>query len=156
MAKSSCLLLEEENIDIVTYFNRKVKQNRGGDEMAELCRKCFIKTWHPTEAEIESIVVSEDSCVCEGCGRLGPYVEFIMPPATIENPLQAGACYECVNHCKSGRGTDTCRKNHIGVLSRACSKIRECNFFHRNYKAGAPEMGADSIGNGEFLLGAVD
>ena len=49
--------------------------------MAELCRECFIETWHPymknTGDTEEDIVMSEDSTVCEGCGKFLPYVHHV-------------------------------------------------------------------------------
>lgn len=59
---------------------------------------------------------------------------------TIENPLGSGACSECVNHYKWANGKDMCAKNHIGILTRVCSKIPVCSLFRRNYRAGASEM----------------
>lgn len=58
---------------------------------------------------------------------------------TIKKPLKSGACSECVNHYKWSDGTDTCAENHIGILTRTCAKIPECNLFRRMYRAGAPE-----------------
>ena len=49
--------------------------------MAELCRECFIETWYPYMKNAgdteEDIIMSEDSTVCEGCGRFLPYVHHI-------------------------------------------------------------------------------
>lgn len=51
--------------------------------MAELCRECFIKTWHPyiddaAKLELEEdIVMSEDNQICEGCGKCIPCVHHI-------------------------------------------------------------------------------
>lgn len=45
--------------------------------MAELCRKCFIETWHPNAYDIEHIVMSEDNDYCEGCMDCVPYVDYI-------------------------------------------------------------------------------
>ena len=45
--------------------------------MAELCRKCFIETWHPNAYDIEHIVMSEDNDFCEGCMDCVPYVDHI-------------------------------------------------------------------------------
>ena len=45
--------------------------------MAELCRECFIKIWHPNAYDIEHIVMSEDNDFCEGCMDCGPYVDHI-------------------------------------------------------------------------------
>lgn len=47
--------------------------------MAELCRECFIKTWYPTQSEIERIVMSEDKYCCEGCMKYSTYVDHIEP-----------------------------------------------------------------------------
>ena len=45
--------------------------------MAELCRECFIKAWHPNAYDIEHIVMSDDNDFCEGCLNCGPYVDHI-------------------------------------------------------------------------------
>ena len=45
--------------------------------MAEFCRDCFIKTLHPSQYDIDHIVMSEDWYLCEGCGKIGPYVDHI-------------------------------------------------------------------------------
>ena len=45
--------------------------------MAELCRKCFIEIWHPTQEEIDNIVMSEDNDMCEGCMEWGSYVHHL-------------------------------------------------------------------------------
>ena len=45
--------------------------------MAELCRKCFIETWHPNAYDIEHIVMSEENDFCEGCLDCVPYVDYI-------------------------------------------------------------------------------
>lgn len=51
--------------------------------MAELCRECFFKVWHPyidnaTKSKLEEdIVMSEDNEVCESCGNCVPYVHHI-------------------------------------------------------------------------------
>lgn len=45
--------------------------------MAELCRKCFIETWHPNAYDIEHIVMSNDNDFCEGCMDCVPYVDYI-------------------------------------------------------------------------------
>ena len=45
--------------------------------MSELCKQCFIETWHPTAYDLEHIVMSEDNEFCEGCMNCGPYVERI-------------------------------------------------------------------------------
>ena len=45
--------------------------------MAELCRKCFIETWHPNAYDLEHIVMSEDNDFCEGCMDCVPYVDYI-------------------------------------------------------------------------------
>lgn len=45
--------------------------------MAELCRKCFIETWHPNAYDIEHIVMSEENEFCEGCLDCVPYVDYI-------------------------------------------------------------------------------
>ena len=56
--------------------------------MAELCRKCFIKTWHQyyddTSLLEEDIVMSEDSELCEGCGKVLPYVHHLGKELTCE------------------------------------------------------------------------
>ena len=45
--------------------------------MAELCRKCFIETWHPNAYDIEHIVMSDENDFCEGCMDCVPYVDYI-------------------------------------------------------------------------------
>lgn len=45
--------------------------------MAELCRKCFIELWHPSQYDIDHIVMSKDETMCEGCMTWGPYVDHI-------------------------------------------------------------------------------
>ena len=45
--------------------------------MAEFCRGCFIKTLHLSQYDIDHIVMSEDWYLCEGCGKIGPYVDYI-------------------------------------------------------------------------------
>ena len=51
--------------------------------MAELCRECFIKTWHSYVGDAmkqeleEDIVMSEECEVCEGCGNCVPYVHHL-------------------------------------------------------------------------------
>lgn len=56
--------------------------------MAELCKKCFIETWHPYYDDIslleEDIVMSEHSELCEGCGKVLPYVHHIGKELTCE------------------------------------------------------------------------
>lgn len=59
---------------------------------------------------------------------------------TIQDPLKSGACEVCANHYLYGGKVDTCTKNHIGINTRTCSKIKECKLFKRNYTAGAPEI----------------
>lgn len=50
--------------------------------MAELCRDCFIEIWHPSEEEINHIVMSgeDDLYFCEGCMGYGRYVKYIGDP----------------------------------------------------------------------------
>ena len=48
--------------------------------MAEFCRDCFIRTWRPTQDEIDHIVMSDDNDFCEGCMDCGPYVLYIGNP----------------------------------------------------------------------------
>ena len=45
--------------------------------MAEFCRECFIKAWHPSQNEIDHIVMSNDNDFCEGCMNCGLYVLYI-------------------------------------------------------------------------------
>lgn len=45
--------------------------------MAELCRKCFIEIWKPSQDDIDNIVMSEDNDICECCMECGPYVDHI-------------------------------------------------------------------------------
>ena len=42
--------------------------------MAELCRKCFIEQFKPSQEEINRIVMSKEKDVCEGCGK---FVRFV-------------------------------------------------------------------------------
>ena len=45
--------------------------------MAEFCKECFIENLCASEDEVKRIVVSEDECLCEGCGKIKRYVEYI-------------------------------------------------------------------------------
>jgi hypothetical protein len=45
--------------------------------MAELCKKCFIEIWRPSQEEIDHIVMSKDNDMCESCMNWGPYVDYI-------------------------------------------------------------------------------
>lgn len=45
--------------------------------MAELCKKCFIEFFHPSQYDIDHIVMSKDNDFCEGCMNCGPYVDHI-------------------------------------------------------------------------------
>lgn len=45
--------------------------------MAELCRKCFIEIWRPSQYDIDHIVMSKDNDMCEGCMDWGLYVDHI-------------------------------------------------------------------------------
>lgn len=45
--------------------------------MSKFCRDCFIKSLHPSQYDIDHIIMSEDWCLCEGCGKIGPYVDYI-------------------------------------------------------------------------------
>ena len=78
--------------------------------MAEFCRECFIKTWHPNAYDKEHIVMSEYNEFCEGCMDCVPYVDYIdssdsRPVSTVEDfvnvvvpAMKAGhkiACVEC-------------------------------------------------------------
>jgi len=45
--------------------------------MAELCKKCFIDFFHPSQYDIDHIVMSKDNDFCEGCMNCGPYVDHI-------------------------------------------------------------------------------
>lgn len=47
--------------------------------MAELCRKCFIETWHPNAYDRHHILMSEENEFCEGCMDCVPYVSSIDP-----------------------------------------------------------------------------
>lgn len=78
--------------------------------MAELCLKCFIKTWHPNAYDRTHIVMSSDNEFCEGCMDCVPYVDHIDPSdlrltPTVEDFVQVVtsevkdghkfACVEC-------------------------------------------------------------
>ena len=54
--------------------------------MSELCKQCFIETWHPNAYDIEHIVMSEDNEFCEGCMNCGPYVERIDGSDMVRTP----------------------------------------------------------------------
>lgn len=49
--------------------------------MAELCKKCFLETWHTYFDDVcaieEDIVLSENNEICEGCGAYVPYVHHL-------------------------------------------------------------------------------
>ncbi len=45
--------------------------------MAELCRQCFVEIWHPSQYDIDHIIMSEDNDMCESCMNWGPYVDNI-------------------------------------------------------------------------------
>lgn len=45
--------------------------------MAELCKKCFIEFFHPSQYDIDHIVMSKDNDFCESCMNCGPYVDHI-------------------------------------------------------------------------------
>ena len=45
--------------------------------MAEFCRKCFIEHLHPSQYEIDHIIMSKDNDICEGCMNWGLYVDHI-------------------------------------------------------------------------------
>lgn len=47
--------------------------------MSELCKKCFIDTWNPSELDIAAIVMSKDETLCEGCCSIGTYVDHLDP-----------------------------------------------------------------------------
>lgn len=55
----------------------------------------------------------------------------------IQSPFKSGACEVCTHHYIGSHGMDICSKNHIGILTRICSKIPECRLFVRNFFAGA-------------------
>lgn len=78
--------------------------------MSELCKKCFLETWHTNAYDREHIVMSEDNEFCEGCMDCVPYVDYIdssdsRPVSTVDDfdrvvvpALRAGhkiACVEC-------------------------------------------------------------
>lgn len=64
--------------------------------MAELCRECFIRVWHPSQEDIDNIVMSDDNEFCEGCMKCGPYVHHIGKLLT---------CEEYDEQCKSSLGS---------------------------------------------------
>ena len=45
--------------------------------MAEFCKDCFIKIFHPTEKDIKNIILSESNDFCEGCCEIKPVVEYL-------------------------------------------------------------------------------
>jgi hypothetical protein len=45
--------------------------------MAEFCRDCFIELMRPTVGEIHGIQMSEEPDLCEGCGKIKPFVLYI-------------------------------------------------------------------------------
>lgn len=45
--------------------------------MAEFCRECFIKTFRPTQDEINRIVMTKEIDLCEGCGEWKPVVSYL-------------------------------------------------------------------------------
>lgn len=47
--------------------------------MAELCKQCFIATWHPNAYDRAHIVMSDDYEHCEGCCDCVQYVKHIDP-----------------------------------------------------------------------------
>lgn len=42
-----------------------------------LCRKCYIKHFHPSKKEISKMVMSEEKYECDCCGRVSEIVEYI-------------------------------------------------------------------------------
>lgn len=60
--------------------------------MAELCRECFIRVWHPSQEDIDNIVMSDDNELCEGCMKCDNYVHHIGKGLT---------CEEYDEQCKS-------------------------------------------------------
>lgn len=45
--------------------------------MAEFCKECFINILQPSEDDIANIVISKEPTLCEGCGKINLYVEYI-------------------------------------------------------------------------------
>ena len=62
--------------------------------MAELCKKCFIETWHPSQYDIDHIVMSEDNCFCEGCMSWGQYVDRISTDSNVKHDLDLDSIFE--------------------------------------------------------------
>ena len=81
--------------------------------MAELCKKCFIETWHPNAYDIEHIVMSEDNDFCEGCMDCVPYVDHIDDGDKIYTPRVKDFVFE-VNYR---------RRNGLKVACVECGAV---------------------------------
>lgn len=42
-----------------------------------LCRKCFINTHRLNKKEVEKIVLSDEKCKCDKCGRMNFCVDYL-------------------------------------------------------------------------------
>lgn len=47
------------------------------DLFTSLCKKCFIRLRHPSKKYIQKIVLSEEKCECEHCGRTDYIVDYV-------------------------------------------------------------------------------
>lgn len=100
--------------------------------MAELCKECFLKTWHPYVEDIssfeEDIVMSEDNEVCEGCGRFLPYVHHIGKELTCDEYDEAMKklvkYYD--EHCSHGEMYAINDDGTIGEKIGTCSILKGC------------------------------
>lgn len=93
--------------------------------MAELCKECFIATWHPDEYDIENIILSKYKDRCEGCGRLTRYVMGIKPrPEKIAKkcPFRPAA----KSPADISAGSDNCIEEKCGFWcewNKACAAV---------------------------------
>ena len=47
------------------------------DLFSDLCKKCFIRIRKPSKKDIKKIVLSDEPCECESCGRFDYIVEYV-------------------------------------------------------------------------------
>ena len=47
------------------------------DLYTNVCKKCFIKIHKPSKKDIEKIVLGEEKCKCEKCGRTDFVVDYV-------------------------------------------------------------------------------
>lgn len=88
--------------------------------MAELCRECFIRTWHPSQEDIDNIVMSDDFDMCEGCCSWGPYVDHIAP-----KPAHAYIYGKRINDAEE----NTISKERLAEIKRDLNKYFEGDLF---------------------------